>query len=128
MNILDREQQLSLLTRLRHLTESGALSWKAATPYQLRTDVGKFTYTLASQDGDDLPPYWFGIGQAEADPSVGFVQIIQSLIDDPNPDERIMNAGLRSLYNVVKRAAFGWEDMAREIFAELDAVESHVEA
>lgn len=117
MEYLDEGQLSTLAVRLRDLTLSARLSWKPAdNEYRFTTRTSKFGYALRSRDEDDFHPYVLEIHQLGE--QAGKLQEADS------SEYRDLAEPLADMYTFIKRRALGIEQVARELFADLDQLDS----
>lgn len=115
MEPLTPEEEIALLKRLLAGTQSNQLAWQQSesSAYVFHAEVGRFTYVIASTDTDDVAPYRLAI----YDNTVSTPSKVHEVITS---DWGRANNDLAALYVFVKKRHLGIENVAADIFSELD--------
>lgn len=127
MELMDEAQRVEFLWRLMQATTNGQVSWQALGDYKFGVRVGRFIYTIESDDGDDYAPYSFNIYRApKASASTPDDSASTEAIDrwEWDRDGRsATNSPLMTLYTSVKRMVFGLDSTVAEMFEDLSKVD-----
>ncbi|WP_104525743.1 hypothetical protein [Blastococcus atacamensis] len=117
MDYLSTGQVITLLKRLVQLTEQGALDWESAQKSQYRfvATTGKFGFLIKSRDEDDFNPYILEIHARE-----GSDLPYKKLQEVSTADTDGWFGELEPLYSMVKRRVLNIDEIANDLFSELD--------
>jgi hypothetical protein len=114
MEPLTTDEEVALLKRLLTGTTATKVKWTLANnDFSFFAQVGRFTYLIGSQDTDDVAPFELAIYDTANRPPSLVHRIVTS-------DFGIPNDHLSALYIVVKKKHLGIENVAADIFNELD--------
>lgn len=116
MNYLSDRQLVDLAAKLLHLTREGNLDWKPSegNDYRFKVRNRKYGYAISSRDQDDLHPYELEIWSfVEGDQG----RLLQETL---SPDVNGLGDIVGELYALVKRSVLGVDEVAQDLFDELD--------
>ncbi len=113
----EAERTSRILDRAITLTKQGKLEWEpGGVPAAFLATAGDGVLRIASEDGDDAPPYRFSIipltGAGEE------IAILRS-IEGGGPGATDLNPRLSELYGAVRAAALGIDDVLGSVEEEL---------
>jgi len=120
MDLMDEGTQVSFLWRLVNATRSGNLTWDEVNEYHFRTRIGRFGYSILSDDSDDYAPYSMGVYRF-VEPEAQPVSIATWEWDRNH--QSATNDALASLYTEVKRAVLGLDTTVADMLEDLAKVD-----
>jgi hypothetical protein len=118
MAMADPEKRIEFLVRLMRLTEEGKLEWTAGKDeFWFKTEMSRFTYTVNSEDKDDVAPFAFSIyRRGEGKGPLEKWEWLSSGNETVNPY-------VRDLYFLVKRKIVGYDNLLEGMFQDLSDAE-----
>ncbi|KQS56663.1 hypothetical protein ASG36_16490 [Geodermatophilus sp. Leaf369] len=119
MQYLSNQQVEQLIGRLNRLTDEGALTWEANrdSEYRFASITEKFGFGLHSRDNDDFNPFILEIYLLNEDKSWKKLQEV----DTDNTSGTF--SGLEELYGKVKRRVLNIDEIAGQLFSDLDKLD-----
>jgi hypothetical protein len=125
MDFLEPGKQLAFLWRLVTATQDKKITWStrdevSVSQYAFKVRVGRFGYTIASVDKDDLPPYQLEVFRFASDEEGAPVEPVTSWT---SLDVPITFDPMQNLYQEAKRQTLGADDLLDEMFADLAKID-----
>ena len=121
--MFSNEEWSSLITKLRHLTESGKVNWKPMGESGLIVDVGSGQYTITDRDSDGQPPWVFKVyskGESKNDPA----RAVDSIESEYTAENVLYPATLiPGLRDIAFRMSLGGPQLARELLADMNEID-----
>lgn len=119
--MFSKEEWLTLIGKLIHLTEEEKISWEPVGLEQLSVSVGRIVYNLRTQDADGSDPFILTVSKGAGEDALEIGSLTSSIHAS---SERDPEGHIRDLWPLAFRSSLGGPSLVNDIFAGLDAIDA----